>query len=148
MPPRKRTSGRNAQPPAGSGDAPTTSGRRGTDGLGANPDADPVRLHREYVQRRVGGGALPTPEAYARALDQWHRLGGAVRAPAAELHPDAEGRVAAPRARRVLETTEAVEANEASKQAVAGTAEEPAGYDGPLPATEPGDNAAYKDGRS
>ena len=43
-----------------------------------NPDADPVRIHREYVQERIGGGELPTPEAYERAVDQWHQLAGAV----------------------------------------------------------------------
>jgi hypothetical protein len=25
-----------------------------------NPDADPVKIHREYVERRVGGGGEPT----------------------------------------------------------------------------------------
>jgi hypothetical protein len=50
-----------------------------------NPDADPVRIHREYVERRVSGGAEATPEAYARALKQWHQLPGAVSAPPTEM---------------------------------------------------------------
>jgi hypothetical protein len=50
-----------------------------------NPDADPVRIHREYVERRIGGGGEPSPEAYARALEQWHQLPGAVSRPPTEL---------------------------------------------------------------
>jgi hypothetical protein len=50
-----------------------------------NPDADPVRIHREYVERRLEGGGPATSEAYARALRQWHGLPGAVRKPATEL---------------------------------------------------------------
>jgi hypothetical protein len=53
-----------------------------------NPDADPVRIHREYVERRMGGGGEPTPEAYARALKQWHELPGAVSAPPTEVTGD------------------------------------------------------------
>jgi hypothetical protein len=86
--------------------------------LGRNPDADPVRIHREYVQQRLGGGALPTPQAYERALDQWHRLPGAMRGPATELHPVADEEFAA-----------AVESES---------------YEGPLPATDPGDNRPYE----
>ncbi len=33
-----------------------------------NPDADPVRIHREYIERRTGGGPPPTPERYRKAL--------------------------------------------------------------------------------
>ncbi|MGE5764791.1 MAG: hypothetical protein ACM3ZF_13230 [Mycobacterium leprae] len=54
-----------------------------------NPDADPVRIHREFVERRIGGGAPPTQEAYARAVEQWHALPGAVRGPATEIVPEA-----------------------------------------------------------
>lgn len=50
-----------------------------------NPDADPVRIHREYVERRLGGGAPATSEAYARGLEQWHRLPGAVSTPPTEV---------------------------------------------------------------
>lgn len=50
-----------------------------------NPDADPVKIHREYVERRVGRGGPATPEAYARALEQWHKLPGAVSTPPTEV---------------------------------------------------------------
>lgn len=50
-----------------------------------NPGADPVRIHRDYVERRLGGGAPATPEAYARALEQWHQLPGAVSTPPTEV---------------------------------------------------------------
>jgi hypothetical protein len=53
-----------------------------------NPDADPVKIHREYVERRLGGGATATSDAYARALEQWHKLPGAVSTPASEIKPD------------------------------------------------------------
>ena len=32
----------------------------------------------EIVKRRLEGGEPPTPEAYARALEQWQKLPGAV----------------------------------------------------------------------
>lgn len=69
-PPRRR------KPPDGDEREPPTLG---------NPDADPVRIHREYVERRVGGGADATTEAYDRALKQWRELPGAVSAPPAEV---------------------------------------------------------------
>lgn len=50
-----------------------------------NPDADPVKIHRDYVERRIGRGAPPSPEAYARALEQWHQLPGAVSTPPSEV---------------------------------------------------------------
>jgi hypothetical protein len=50
-----------------------------------NPDADPVRIHREYVEQHLEGGRPATPDEYARALRQWHELPGAVRRPATEL---------------------------------------------------------------
>lgn len=56
--------------------------------LQRDPDADPVKIHREYVERRVGGGEPPTPEAYERAIGQWHQLPGAVRVPPTELSGD------------------------------------------------------------
>ncbi|MDT5045537.1 MAG: hypothetical protein QOG75_1390 [Mycobacterium sp.] len=59
-----------------------------------NPNADPAKIHREYVERYIGGGAEPTEKAYAdgpqreyavglqRAyadgLRQWRNLPGAV----------------------------------------------------------------------
>lgn len=45
---------------------------------------DPVQIHEAYVERQLGGGGPATPEAYARAIEQWHALPGAVWAPATE----------------------------------------------------------------
>ena len=53
--------------------------------LTRNPDADPVKIHRDYVERRLGGGAPPSPQAYDRALEQWHELPGAVSRPPSEI---------------------------------------------------------------
>jgi hypothetical protein len=139
MPPRKRpTSGQGKG--SGKADRPADSaGRSGGGGRGSppeslerNPDADPVRIHREYVQERLAGGALPTQEAYERALDQWHQLAGAVRGPAGEVHPPAE-RLAGELERAEEEFTEEA------------AAERGAGYEGDLPATDPGDNSPYED---
>jgi hypothetical protein len=74
--PRRRGGGARKPPSDGDEDRPPTLG---------NPDADPVRIHREYVERRLGGGAEPTPEEYARALAEWHKLPGAVSAPPGEV---------------------------------------------------------------
>jgi len=41
-------------------------------------EGDIVRVHREYVERRLEGGAPATPQAYARAMAQWQRLPGAI----------------------------------------------------------------------
>jgi hypothetical protein len=140
MPPRKRPAssgrsrtsgqtGRQADPAGRSGGG----GRAGrTQRLGRNPDADPVRIHREYVQERIGGGELPTPAAYERAVDQWHQLAGAVRAPAAEVHPLAE---------QVAGELDHV-AEEFIETGVAGAE---ARYEGVLPATDPGDNRPYEE---
>lgn len=48
-------------------------------------DADPVRIHEEYVQRHLGGGGPATNEAYEEAVQQWHELPGAVIRPPAEV---------------------------------------------------------------
>jgi len=50
-----------------------------------NPDADPVRIHEDFIERRLGGGAPATPEAYDRAVRQWRELPGAVRVPSTDL---------------------------------------------------------------
>jgi len=49
-----------------------------------NPDANPARIHREYVERRVGGGAPPTADRYREALRQWNALPGSIRIPPSE----------------------------------------------------------------
>ena len=74
--PRRRGSGARKPPPDGDENRPPTLG---------NPDADPVKIHREYLERRLGGGAEPTSEEYARALAEWHKLPGAVSAPPGEV---------------------------------------------------------------
>ena len=53
-------------------------------GLSRNPDADPVKVHEDFVRQRIGGGARPTAEAYQRAIEDWHKLSGAIRRPATE----------------------------------------------------------------
>jgi hypothetical protein len=49
-----------------------------------NPEADPVRIHREYVERHFESGGPATPKAYEEALRQWHQLPGSVSRPAPE----------------------------------------------------------------
>ncbi len=44
----------------------------------------PAELHAQHVRQRLEGGAPATPEAYARALDQWRRLPGAASVSAAD----------------------------------------------------------------
>jgi hypothetical protein len=130
MPPRKRasSSGGGAAAKKGAAKRDDAAEQRAEQAGGQsaplerNPDADPVRIHREYVQQHLGGGALPTPEAYERALDQWHRLPGAVRGAAAEVHPDATTRAETELAETAAEET----------------------YDGPLPAADPDDNGPYE----
>jgi hypothetical protein len=35
-------------------------------------------VHIEIAERRFAGGPPPSPQAYARAIEQWRRLSGAV----------------------------------------------------------------------
>lgn len=80
MAPRKRRTPGNSGSEEGGYQPPVDEEPQGP----GNPDADPVRIHQEYIERRIGGGAPPTPEAYARALEQWNALPGAVPTPQAE----------------------------------------------------------------
>jgi len=143
MPPRKRPASSGRTRASDKTDRPADSGGRGRSGGGGrrggrtprlerNPDADPVRIHRQYVQDRIGGGELPTPEAYERAVEQWHRLPGAVRAPASEVHPLPE---------QVAGALEQV----AEELIETGAAGPEARYEGVLPATDPGDNSPYEE---
>jgi len=143
MPPRKRPASSGRTRASDKTDRPADSGGRGRSGGGGrrggrtprlerNPDADPVRIHRQYVQDRIGGGELPTPEAYERAVEQWHRLPGAVRAPASEVHPLPE---------QVAGALELV----AEELIETGAAGPEARYEGVLPATDPGDNSPYEE---
>jgi|GEM_PF-2956667 len=38
-------------------------------------------VHQQIVERRLGGGAPATPEAYAKALEEWKQLPGSVVRP-------------------------------------------------------------------
>ena len=75
---------KNSGAPTPGSDTPKQPPRRRAPTLG-NPGADPQRIHREYVEQHTGGGEEPTPEAYERGLEQWHRLPGAVNQPPAEV---------------------------------------------------------------
>jgi hypothetical protein len=44
-------------------------------------------VHQQIVERRIGGGAPATPEAYARALEEWHQLPGSVVRPPSDEKP-------------------------------------------------------------
>jgi hypothetical protein len=46
-------------------------------------------VHQEIVERRLGGGAPATPEAYANALEEWGRLPGAIMRPPTDEKPPA-----------------------------------------------------------
>jgi hypothetical protein len=90
---RKRRDSTGEEPPEGreegeAGDAAEGEGKkpsRRKPKLG-NPDADPVKIHREYVEQRLEGGPA-TPEAYEEALRQWQNIPGAVSRPPAEVPP-------------------------------------------------------------
>jgi hypothetical protein len=76
------------KPPKGNEEQREGGGKQERPPRLGNPDADPVKIHREYVERRVGRGGPATPEAYARALEQWHKLPGAVSTPPTEVRAD------------------------------------------------------------
>lgn len=44
-------------------------------------------IFQDLVQRRLGGGAPPSAEAYAKAMQQWQKLAGAVQFVAVPLFP-------------------------------------------------------------
>src|SRR5690349_4069019 len=93
MPPRRRRPEPTGDEGAGA-DRPDDGGPE-TPRLGRNPDADPVQIHRDYVERRIGGGSPPTSEAYARAIEQFSRIPGATRTPSTGMTAESiERRVA------------------------------------------------------
>jgi hypothetical protein len=81
---------KKAAPPKKAPAAPKRVARRPRLG---NPDADPAKIHREYVERYIGGGAEPTERAYADGLQrayadglrQWRNLPGAVSSSASVI---------------------------------------------------------------
>ncbi|MFG1932137.1 hypothetical protein ACGFK1_16050 [Mycobacterium sp. NPDC048908] len=80
---RKAASAKKAALPKEAPAAPKKVARRPRLG---NPDADPAKIHRDYVERYIGGGGEPTEGAYADGLQrayadglrQWRNLPGAV----------------------------------------------------------------------
>jgi hypothetical protein len=38
-------------------------------------------VHQRIIDRRLGGGAPASPEAYAKALEEWHQLPGSIVRP-------------------------------------------------------------------
>jgi hypothetical protein len=46
--------------------------------LQQDQDVDRTIVHRQYLERRLQGGAPATPEAYERAIEQWQQLPGAI----------------------------------------------------------------------
>jgi hypothetical protein len=60
-------------------------GRRGR----PHPEGREWRVFEEQIEKRLGGGAPPSPETYARALEQWNQLPGAVMRPPTDVVPPA-----------------------------------------------------------
>jgi hypothetical protein len=44
-------------------------------------------VHQQIIERRLGGGAPATPEAYARGLEEWNQLPGSVVRPPTDEKP-------------------------------------------------------------
>jgi hypothetical protein len=77
----KRPNPDQDRPPHGGHDDdynPKRRGHGGGDGDGDDERAE-QKIFGELVQRRLGGGATPTAEAYAKAMQQWQALPGAVQ---------------------------------------------------------------------
>lgn len=47
-------------------------------------------VHQQIIERRLGGGAPATPEAYGKALEEWHQLPGSVVRPPTDEKPATE----------------------------------------------------------
>ena len=47
-------------------------------------------VHQQIINRRLGGGAPATPEAYAKALEEWHQLPGSIVRPPTDEKPAPE----------------------------------------------------------
>lgn len=52
-----------------------------------DPEGREHQVHKEILERRVRGGPQPTPEAYARALEQWKKLPGSIVRPPSDVTP-------------------------------------------------------------
>ena len=44
-------------------------------------------VHQELLEKRLGGGDPPTPEAYAKALKEWQQLPGSIVRPPTDVKP-------------------------------------------------------------
>jgi hypothetical protein len=44
-------------------------------------------VHQQIVERRLSGGAPATPEAYAKALEEWQQLPGSIVRPPTDQKP-------------------------------------------------------------
>jgi hypothetical protein len=51
------------------------------------PEGREHQVHKEILERRWRGGPEPTPEAYARALEQWKNLPGSIVRPPTDITP-------------------------------------------------------------
>ena len=49
------------------------------------PEGREHQVHKEILKRRMRGGPEPTPEDYARALEEWKKLPGSVVRPPTDI---------------------------------------------------------------
>lgn len=54
------------------------------------PEGREHQVHKEILERRWRGGPEPTPEAYARALEQWKNLPGSIVRPPTDITPPSD----------------------------------------------------------
>jgi hypothetical protein len=73
-------------------------GRRG-EGEDRYPEKDRPRrrrmgrehaVHQQIVEQRLSGGAPATPEAYAKAIEEWQQLPGSIVRPPTDEKPSAK----------------------------------------------------------
>jgi hypothetical protein len=57
------------------------------DGPQHRPEGREHQVHKEILDRRMRGGPEPTPDAYARALEQWKNLPGSIVRPPTDVTP-------------------------------------------------------------
>jgi hypothetical protein len=70
------------------GDNGGGDGGHGGDGGSEREPSAEHQIFEDMLQRRMGGGAPPSAEAYAKAMRQWQRLPGAVGFVAVPPVPD------------------------------------------------------------
>jgi hypothetical protein len=47
-------------------------------------------VHQQIIERRLSGGAPATPEAYAKAIEEWQQLPGSIVRPPTDEKPSAK----------------------------------------------------------